>query len=242
MTTLARITITTILSFIMFSCNFDVHFNSGVKGNGNVTVEEREVNEPFSSIRASEGLDVYLTQGNDTQITVEADENLQELILVEVDNDVLKLHTKKNIGRSKAKKVMVHFKEVSSISGSSGSRVKSTNTIIAKHLDVRGSSGSSLNLEVATDVLDCGSSSGSSVKLTGETQRLIADASSGSRIKAQDLMAQKSSVNASSGANVSVNTQESLIAKASSGGNITYYGNPETVEKSDGVSGNISKR
>lgn len=242
MTTLARITITTILSFLMFSCNFDVHFNSGVKGNGKVTVEDRTINGSFSSIRAAEGLNVFLTQGNDTKISVEADENLQELILVEVEDNVLKIHTKKNIGRSKAKNVMVEFKDVSGISGSSGSSVKSTSTIATKHLDVHGSSGSSIKLEVATDVLDCDSSSGSSIKLSGETNRFIADASSGSLIKAQDLVAQNSNAEASSGANVSVNTLESLVAKASSGGNISYYGNPKSVEKSDGVSGSISKR
>ncbi|GAA4280997.1 head GIN domain-containing protein [Gaetbulibacter aestuarii] len=242
MTTLARITITTVLSFLLFSCNFDVHFNSGVKGNGNVTVEDRSVNAPFSSIKAAEGLSVYLTQGNDTKISVEADENLQELILVEVEDDVLKIHTKKNIGRSKAKNVIVHFRDISGISGSSGSSIKSTNTIATKHLDVNGSSGSSIKLDVATEVLDCHSSSGSNVKLAGETDRLIADASSGSQIKAQDLIAQVSNADASSGANISVNTKESLVAKASSGGNVSYYGNPKTIEKNNGVSGSISQR
>jgi len=242
MTTLTKIIVTTLLSFCLFSCNFDIKFNSGVDGNGKVTIEDRTVTEPFSSIRATEGLDVYLTQATNSKITVEADENLQELILVEVNDDVLKIHTKKNIGRSESKKVLVHFKDISSITGTSGSNVKSTNTINAKHLHVRGSSGSNLTLDVGTEVLECSTSSGCNLKLSGNTIKLITDASSGSDIEAENLNAESTNAQASSGANISVNTSDALVAKASSGGNISYYGNPKSVEKSDGVSGNISKR
>lgn len=242
MTTLAKIIVATLLSLSLFSCNFDINMNSGVKGNGNVTVEDRNVNETFTSIKATEGLNVYLTQSDYESITVEADENLQELIITEVVNGVLKIHTKQNIGRNKSKKITVNFKDILSIISTSGSDVFSTNRINADELSLKSTSGSDMKLEVNTSVLNCKSTSGSDLRVSGKTKRLIAEATSGSDIKAGDLMAESSEVKATSGADITVNTSKNLTAKATSGGDIKYYGNPETVEKSDNVSGSIRKR
>jgi len=238
MTTLTKIIVSTLLSLSLFSC----HFDFGETGNGNVTIEDRNVTESFTSIKATEGLNVYLTQSDTESITVEADENLQELIITEVENGVLKIHTKKNIGRSKSKKVMVSFKTISGITSTSGSNVYSTNTIKVDDLELKSTSGSNMTLEINTTALNSKSTSGSNLRLSGSTSQIIAEATSGSNIKAGDLNSESSEVKATSGANITVNTSKKLVAKASSGGHVKYYGDPETVDKSDDVSGNISKR
>ena len=71
---------------------------------------------------------------------------------------------------------------------------------------------------------------------------LVANASSGSDIKAGDLKAESSKVQASSGADITVNTAKELRAIASSGGNIKYFGNPDIVNKNDSPSGSIRKQ
>lgn len=240
MSTLIKIIVSTLLSFMLLSCNFDI--TNGERGNGHVTTENRPINETFTTIKASEGLDVYLTQSDEESITVEADENLQALIITEIDNGVLKIHTKQNIGKSTSKKVKVHFKDVSDIISSSGSDVYGTNTIHAETLNLKSSSGSDMELDVNTNTLNCKSSSGSDLKLSGKTIKLSADASSGSDIKASDLFAEATEAKASSGSDVTVNTSKSLIAKASSGGDVNYFGNPEKVEKSNNPSGSIKQK
>ncbi|MGE5944495.1 MAG: head GIN domain-containing protein [Flavobacteriales bacterium] len=261
MTTLTKIIVSTLLSLLLFSCNFDISLSPGVNGNGHVVEDSRTVNGSFDAIKASEGLNVYVTQSDNESIVVEADENLQDLIITEVVDNVLKIHTKKNIGNATSKKVMVSFKKVSSITSTSGSNVHSTNTVTAENLELESSSGSNMTLDVNssnlkcnsssgsnmtlqvnTTLLECHSSSGSGIKLTGNAIKLIAEASSGSNIIAGDLISESSQANASSGSNITVNTSKELIAKASSGGGINYYGNPERVEKSDSASGSIRKK
>jgi hypothetical protein len=237
MTTLTKIIVATIISLSLFSCSF----NYGVKGNGNVTIEDRSVNESFTTIRATEGLNVYLTQSDTESITVEADENLQELIITEVENGILKIHTRENIGRSTSKKVMVSFKDISSITSTSGSNIYSTNTITVNNLELKSTSGSNMTLEVNTTNINSKSTSGSNLRLSGNTSQIVAEATSGSHLKAGDLNSESSEVKATSGANITINTSRNLVAKATSGGNVKYYGNPENVEKSDTVSGSISK-
>lgn len=242
MTTLIKIIITTILSLTLFSCNFDINMGSGVKGNGDVVTEIRTINESFTTIKATEGLDVYLTQSDHERIEVEADENLQDLILIEVENGILKIHTKQNIGSASSKQIKVSFKDISSIISTSGSDVYSTNTITVENLELKSTSGSDMKLSVNTTLLNCKSTSGSDMHLSGTTIKLNAEATSGSDIKAADLIAESSHVKATSGADITVNTSKELIAKASSGGDVKYYGNPEKVEKSNNPSGSVKQK
>ncbi|WP_027136992.1 head GIN domain-containing protein [Gaetbulibacter saemankumensis] len=240
MATLTKLIIATLLSLCLCSCNFD--FNSGIRGNGNVLVENRQTNEVFHSIEASEGLDVYVTQSNTYSVTVEADENLQELIITDVIDGTLKIHTKKNIGWSKSKKVLVSFKDLSKITSTSGSDVYSTNTIKTSQLELKSTSGSDMSLTVNTNKLNCKSTSGSDLKLSGKTNYLVAEATSGSDIKAGELIAQSSQVKATSGADITVNSIKKLMANASSGGDIKYLGTPEQIEKHAEVSGSINSK
>ncbi|MFC4720979.1 head GIN domain-containing protein [Geojedonia litorea] len=242
MTTLTKIIVSTLFTFLLFSCNFNMNFSPGISGNGNVVTVDRTVEGNFDKIEVSRGMDVYLTQSDTETIEVEADENLQDIIVTEVKNNVLKIYADQNIRHSKSQKVFVNFKAVTSISSSSGSDVFSTNTITAERLELSTSSGSDMELNVNTEHINCSSSSGSDLKLSGKTNSLYAEASSGSDIKAGNLDAVSSHVKASSGADITVNTSKELIAKASSGGDIKYYGNPEKIDKSDGVSGSISKQ
>ncbi|MBR9916037.1 MAG: DUF2807 domain-containing protein [Algicola sp.] len=240
MTTLVKIIVTTLLGVLLVSCNFD--FNFGVKGDGNVTTTNRTLNGEFNAIEVSRGLDVYLTQGEIESVRVQADENLQKIIVVDIENGVLNIYAEDNISSAASKKIMVNFKTIDRISTSSGSDVISTNVITANDLEIFTSSGSDVELEVDVENLICESSSGSDIKLSGSTNTFRAEASSGSDIKAGDLKAVKTKAEANSGADITVNTSEELTASANSGGDINYYGNPQKVEKNDGPSGNIRKR
>jgi hypothetical protein len=240
MTTLTKILISIILGLLLFSCQFDI--NSGVRGNGNVTTEERSLDGDFDEIKVSRGLDVYLTQSNTESISVQADENLHDIIITEIEDNVLKIYADKNIKNSKSQKIMVSFDNISKITATSGSDVFSTNTITVDKLTLKTTSGADMELDVNAETIDCKSTSGSDLKLSGITNNLYAEATSGSDIKATDLKANICNAKATSGADIKVTTKDRLHATATSGGNIKYSGNPKQVEKTDGVSGSIRKQ
>ncbi|MBU2929473.1 head GIN domain-containing protein [Winogradskyella psychrotolerans] len=235
MTTLIRIILISIISITMLSCNI----MTGIDGNGNVVVADRSLSDDFSEIKVSQGIDLYITQSNAIAVTLEADENLHNLIKTDVENGVLKIYSTENIRRATSKKVMVTVKTISRINATSGSDVYSTNTINVSNLELKSTSGADITLDLKTDTLNCKSTSGSDMELRGATVTFIADATSGSDIDASKLQAEISKVNVTSGADISVNTSKELTANATSGGDIKYYGNPEKVKKSDSSAGSI---
>ncbi len=239
MTTLARLTIAFILALLSSSCMLDMNFGSGVKGNGDVVEETREVTEDFTAITASEGLDVYVTQGSDFSIRVEADENVIDLIGTDIRDGKLKVHAIENIGRA-TKKVYVSLPEITALEANSGSDLVGQGLIEADKILLDASSGADLKLELVADQVEANCSSGADIRLGGSANLLYADASSGSDIKALDMKAKVCRASASSGADIKVQVSEQLTADASSGADIGYTGEPR-VETRKSVSGSVHK-
>ena len=239
MTTLARITIAFILALFLSSCAFDINFGDGKKGNGIIAEDQREVTEEFTVVSASEGLDVYVIQAKDFKITVEADENIIDLIGTDIRDGKLKIHAIENIGRA-TKKIYVSLPDISGLESSSGADLVGKTVIESDKISLNASSGSDLQVEISADEVNANSSSGADIKVSGEANMLYANASSGSDIKARDFIVQSCNADASSGADISVNVSENLIADASSGGDISYTGDA-TVQMKKSVSGSVHK-
>ncbi len=242
MTTLVRISIALALALFLSSCGFDINigdFGSGKKGNGTVVEENREITADFTEVHASEGLEVYVTQAADFRISVEADENIIDLIGTEIKNGKLKIHAIENIGRA-TKKVFVSLPEVTGLLSSSGAHLTAQNKITASTLIIDASSGAHLNAETNADKLEIDASSGANIDISGRAMEVYVDGSSGANIRAKNLMTTECRAEASSGANININVSKSLTADASSGGNISYSGDAELTKKKS-VSGNVNK-
>ncbi len=242
MTTLVRISIALALALFLSSCGLDINigdFGSGKKGNGTVVEENREITGKFTQVHASEGLEVYVTQDSDFTISVEADENIIDLIGTEIKNGKLKIHAIENIGRA-TKKVFVTLPEVTGLISTSGAHLTAQNKITSSNLIIDATSGAHLNAETYVDKLEIDASSGANIDLSGKALNVYVDGSSGANIRAKNLMAEECRAEANSGANISINVSKSLTADASSGGNISYSGEAE-VTKNKSISGNVHK-
>ncbi|WP_149303461.1 head GIN domain-containing protein [Pareuzebyella sediminis] len=242
MTTLARIAIAFLIALFLSSCGMDINFGNfgtGEKGNGHIITETRNVKEDFQSVVASEGIAVYVTQADAFKIEVEADENIIDLIGTDIKNGKLRIHARENIGNA-TKNVYVHLPEISALSGSSGAHLKTESRITASNLDIEGSSGSLINIELTTERLKVDTSSGANLSISGNADHITMQASSGSNINAKALKTSICQADASSGGNIKVQVTETLSAHASSGGNIAYLGNPK-VQTKKSVSGSVHK-
>jgi hypothetical protein len=214
----------TIVSLALNACQFNSFpFNKGVRGNGVVVSEQRPINKSFKRIQVSTGIDLFLTQSDNPSISVQADENIQGLIITEIENETLKIYMDKSSYHVASKKVVVNFITIEQIRASSGSEVFSTNTLKVPSLDLSTSSGSEIELTVETNYINSSSSSGSVLTLEGKTKEFVGSSSSGSQLNASKLITDYCETSASSGSNLSVNCLEEFNANASSGANIENH-------------------
>lgn len=225
-----------LLSFFMNSCLLAPSIN----GNGDVQQEERNVDD-FNEIKASRGVNVYLTQGEETRVLVRADENLLDVIETEVMGDELIIRSTARVRNAKSFKVFVTSPEYRSVKSSAGANVYSETEIASDALDVAASAGANVTLEVNAGELEASASAGANVQLEGLARECRADASSGANIKAEDLRVKNADLSVSSGANIWMAIDNHLKATASSGGTVFYQGDPAQTDISKSSGGNVNK-
>ncbi len=201
----------------------------------------------FHGVSVTSGIDLYLTQKNVEEVAVEAESEDISKIITEVEGGVLKIYVKEkswlNMNwKSKPRKVYVSFKTLDKIDASAGSDVVSEGRLKLNDLKIDASSGSDVRLELEANGLNVGSSSGSDISLKGNTNNLQVDASSGSDIDASELQSKNCNASVSSGSDIKVNVTEKLDASASSGGDISYTGNPKTKDINESSGGDVHSR
>lgn len=216
-------------------------FWKSVTGHGHVVSKERKT-DSFTGIKVSSGIDVYLKQGDNVTVTVEADENLHEYILTEVRGGVLNVYTEYNIRDAERKRVYVTMKEINSVKTTSAGDVFGETPISTDRLELTASSAGDIKLETHAKNIDIDISSSGDISLSGETDMLKADLSSAGDLKAYDLKAREADVSVSSAGDADINVSERISARASSAGDINYKGDPKYVDAHSSSAGGIHRR
>ena len=239
MKSLRSLTITIII--LGLTSSIQGQFWKTVEGHGHVVTKERKT-DSFTGLKVSSGIDVYLKQGNNETVTVEADENLHEYILTEVRGGVLNVYSEYNIRSADKKRVYVTMKEVNSVKTTSAGDVYGESPINSDELELSASSAGNIKLEVNAKKVDLDISSSGDITLTGETDKLRADLSSAGDLNAYDLKSREADISVSSAGDADVNVSERITARASSAGDVNYRGDPKYVDAHSSSAGGIHKR
>ena len=240
-TLITKFIIVTLVALLFSSCNHSFSFGNGIKGSGNITTENRPINQDFKSIEVSYGIKVIVEQSNNKSITVEADDNLQKHIITKIENGVLKIESDKNYNSTETPKVNVKMPVINGLSSSSGSEITSSKTLISNDINAKSSSGSTININVEADAITLESSSGSNIEVSGKALKAKTSSSSGSTIDAKNLMANEVISQSTSGSSTSVYPIVKLEAEASSGSSIVYHKIPKTISKKETSGGSVNE-
>lgn len=215
--------------------------NFGVDGNGNLETDKRKIDPVITEIYVSNSIDVVLTQGNNCNLEVTADSNLLEYIVTEQDGNSLYIKIKKNsnIVNHNSLKAEITLPNITYISTSGASSLKTTNTIISKEIELKASSSSDLVISLESENLTADASSAAEIKIKGKAINVKYEASSSAAINAEKLFANYIDAKASSAGNISCSPIINLDAQASSGGTVHFENKPKTVNKNESSGGKV---
>ena len=218
-------------------------FENKVRGNGDVTIEQRAVSS-FDKINIGGVFKVYLTQGDTEQVEVEIDSNLQQYVNVYHKGNVLYLNIEKGVnwGKTTKNNVYITLKNIDQLSIEGVCAVE-THTILNLEnlkLDVEGVSNSSL--ELYCNQLDVEMSGVGNIELAGETHTLTVKKDGVGKLDASDLIAAIVNIRNSGVGSAYIYASQELSMTNSGVGSIYYSGDAVIkLMKSDGV-GKIQKK
>jgi hypothetical protein len=191
--------------------------------------QKRNVNN-FHGVEISGGIDLYLSQGEETVVVSASEAKFRDKIRTEVKNGVLKIWYETNsnlhLDRGNRKlKAYVSFKNLDVLDASGGSDIKVEGSIDVSKLSMTVSGGSDFDGKVNISDFRVDASGGSDVDISGTAKTIDIDASGGSDFKGYELITENCTVDASGGSDVYITVNKELNAESSGGSDIYYKGN-----------------
>lgn len=215
---------------------------SKIKGNGKVVTEKRTT-AGYDEINVSGFFDVVLISGTEGAISIQGEENILPYIKVEVEGNILKIYTEKNVNIDTKKDIVltVPFEQISFVSLSGSGDVMSKNTIVSPTFKAKLSGSGDLTLDVKTADFESNLSGSGDVILTGSSDNFVSKTSGSGDVDAVNLVTKNANLTISGSGNMKVNCTESLVARVSGSGDIEYKGDPQKKDTKVSGSGDISK-
>ncbi|HEY4257818.1 MAG TPA: head GIN domain-containing protein [Candidatus Udaeobacter sp.] len=181
----------------------------GIRGNGHIVTDQRTIGE-FSEIHSSGAFDIEWRAGSPA-LSITTDENLlPEIESRKIDN-YLELRTREQLRPTR------HIKVVASSSQRMGAKLSG-----AGDLNVPALAGGKFAVQ---------SSGAADITLEGTLDELLADMSGATDLKARGLQARVVQMSITGAGSAQVNAADILRVAITGAGDVTYFGNPKTVEK-----------
>ncbi len=211
--------------------------------------EKRNVSG-YHAIEVSGGIDLYLSQGDESVAVSASEIKFRDRIKTEVKDGVLKIWYEHNSNSNirvdmewgnRKMKAYVSFKNLDKLEGSGGSDILVDGAIKVNTLSLGVSGGSDFEGKVEATDLKVDASGGSDVKISGTVTKLNIEASGGSDFKGYELATDICNLEASGGSDIYITVNKELSAEASGGSDVFYKGNGSIREMKSSGSSSIRK-
>jgi hypothetical protein len=181
----------------------------------------------FNKIEIEGNFIVHYTQDTFQKVTIRADSNLVDKVLIEVHYDRLFIHSKRHFRSRQHIDVYVTNDSINEIESRAGSSFKTINTLKVYQIDISSEAGSKIELNGNINNLNIELSAGSVADFTGTCKNLDVKSSAGAVLNADNLVTDICRVSSSAGSVNNINVNGELSIEASSGSIIKCQGNPQ---------------
>ncbi|TRX04652.1 GIN domain-containing protein [Flavobacterium gawalongense] len=155
-----------------------------IKGSKTVTVEQREVGN-FEALEVEDNLEVHLERGEKTEIKIEADDNLHDIISFDLRDNILRIYTTKEAVNYKNLIVRVTYtNDLNLVTSKNESTINAIQEIQLDNLTFKAHDFSQLYLNVNTKNFILQADDKSKTELNLKSENAIIELSKNSSLKA----------------------------------------------------------
>ncbi|MGZ4942318.1 MAG: head GIN domain-containing protein [Halobacteriota archaeon] len=209
---------------------------------GTATSQVRDISS-FTSIDYKIPGTLYIDQGDNQTVRVDAGDKVISSIRTEVVNGVLTIDASSPFSSLQAINIYVstnNVSNISSITNSGAGRISCNAPLAANTLKLTLSGAGGLEAPVNVTQLDIQLSGAGSMRVHGNATNMDTTISGVGSLNAYDLQTNVTSVTLSGVGSAEITVQQQLTANVSGVGSVSYHGSPQVTENRTGV-GSISK-
>ncbi|APG59392.1 head GIN domain-containing protein [Christiangramia salexigens] len=229
------------ICFLSVSCINAQWGGQKIKGNGEM-ISETRTTDSYDHVKLVGSMNVQLVKGREGKILVEAEKNLQQYIITEVNDGALRISSKEGYNLSPTEKILitVPFENLNEISLTGSGNLWTKDEIISSKLQIHVTGSGNMKLELKVDDLDGKITGSGDIKLKGYSNYLDCTVTGSGDFEAYDLQAENVEAKISGSGDILVFVKKSLKASVYGSGDIIYKGNPEKQDFKSSGSGKVS--
>lgn len=210
------------------------------KGEG-LTISRDFDLRPFSSVILDISADVFITQGDAQQVTVEAQENILDLIDTEIESGVWEIDFDRLCVRNHDPiRIFITLPEINRLEINGSGEIISENVLKGENLRLEIDGSGDMDIAVENLFVDARISGSGNIKLEGITEEVGFRVSGSGDILAFNMPCVRADAEISGSGSIEVSVSDFLRARISGSGDIRYRGNPELDTNVSG-SGSVKK-
>lgn len=207
--------------------------NDSIRASGEVTTREFSFSG-YSALEVGGAFEVFVQFSDiDKSVRIEANENLQDRLVVRVDGNTLEIRPENNLNiRGNATlRAFITTNNLSGIDLSGATTLTLVDEWVVDSGDLRLSGASNLTGEVTASELEIRMSGSSDIDLFGTVEELYADLSGSSDLRDFDLQVQRLDMDLSGSSDAFLSVNESIEIDASGSSSLNYRGTPQIIRQ-----------
>jgi len=212
-----------------------------------VNAEKRNV-RGFHGIDVATGISLVLTKGTTEEVAVSASKTeYRDKIITEVENGILKIHYKNEVGsinrkkEAKELKAYVSYKVLDRLTATTGAEVEIDGMLEAGSFNLVANTGALVNGKIKATKLKVTQDTGSKITLSGSSEQMEVEGDTGSKFMGEALSAVSCDINVSTGAKAWITAEKELKVKANTGGIVKYKGTASILDIKTNTGGSVNK-
>ncbi len=229
-----------IISFCLTAATAQAQKKS-IRGSKNIATETRESRD-FNSLEVNKGIVVLLKKGR-AKIEIEAEDNLIEYIVTEVNGNSMRVDVAPNVALVDIQPIIVSIfaetHDLRDITISSGGSI-AEGSIERDSLSCHLSGGSRLTSNITSHTLLLNVQGDSEATLSGAVDIAAIEVTGASELSGKDLSVQRCTIIAEGNSEARVRVTKEISASASGNSKIKYYGRPKVLEKNTSGRSSVS--
>lgn len=216
-----------------------------IEGNGKMTTESRSVSE-YDQVALLGSMKVQLVAGKEGKLKVEAEENLMEYILTEVEGDKLKIYVEEGYSLDPSRnmdiKVTVPFESLDAVILTGSGDIFSSDEIKAENFDIKITGSGDIKLPLTVKNASASITGSGDIELRGSAKDFDCKVTGSGDISAFDFKSETVSATVTGSGDIQVYASEEIKAKIPGSGDIEYKGNPKKEDFRTMGSGEVTKK
>jgi hypothetical protein len=175
---------TFIILFLIVSTLALAQKKEKIKGSKTVTIEQKEIGD-FEAIEISDNIEVYLDKGEKSELKIEADDNLHDIITIDLSAKTLRIYSSKTATNYKKLIVRITYtNELNSITSKDEAIINAIQEIQLNAISIKSTNDSKLFLNVNSKNFTLQSDTDSKVELNLKSEKASIELSKNATLKA----------------------------------------------------------